>query len=66
MLFENLSKRALEELQKHMHRITYGPGDLIFQEGGPSAGFYIVIDGLVQYGKRSGRRGRRRLSLIHI
>jgi len=61
MLFENLSERALGELQKHMRRITYGPGDLIFQEGGPSAGFYIVIDGLVQYGKRSGRRGRRRI-----
>ncbi len=61
MLLENLSERALGELQKHMRRITYGPGDLIFQEGGPSAGFYIVIKGLVQYGKRSGKRGRRRI-----
>lgn len=61
MLLEDLSEQALRELQKHMRRITYGPGDLIFQEGGPSAGFYIVIDGLVQYGKRSGRRGRRRI-----
>ena len=61
MLFESLSEQALGELQKHMRRITYGPGDLIFQEGGPSAGFYIVINGLVQYGKRSARRGRRRI-----
>jgi CRP-like cAMP-binding protein len=61
MLFENLSEQALGELQKHMRRIRYEPGDLIFQEGGPSAGFYIVINGLVQYGKRSGRRGRRRI-----
>lgn len=63
-LFENLSERALEELQKHMRRITYGAGDLIFQEGGPSGGFYIVIDGLVQYGKHSGRRKRRRILKI--
>ncbi len=61
VLFENLSERALGELHTQIRRITYGPGDLIFQEGGPSAGFYIVITGLVQYGKRSGRRGRRRI-----
>ncbi len=61
MLFEHLSERALGELRKHMRKITYGKGDLIFQEGGPSAGFYIVISGLVQYGKRSGQRGRRRI-----
>ncbi len=64
ILFEGLSEQALAELQQRMRRITYGPGDLIFQEGGPSAGFYIVIDGLVQYGKHSGRRGRRRILKI--
>lgn len=60
-LFEDLSEEARGELQKQLRRITYGPEDLIFQEGGPSAGFYIVIKGLVQYGKRSGRGSRRRI-----
>lgn len=58
---QGMSAEAVAELQRHVRTISYGPEDLIFQEGGPSAGFYIVINGLVQYGKRSGQRGRRRI-----
>lgn len=61
-LLQELSEEALAELR--MRTIRYGPDDLIFQEGGPSAGFYVVIRGLVQYGKHSGRRGRRRILKI--
>lgn len=61
VFFGELDKRALAELHKGVRTITYGPGDLIFQEGGPSAGFYIILSGLVQYGKHAGRRGRRRI-----
>lgn len=61
LFLQGLSEEAVAELQKSARTITYGPEDLIFQEGGPSAGFYIVINGLVQYGKRSARRGRRRI-----
>ncbi|MCS7198522.1 MAG: Crp/Fnr family transcriptional regulator [Candidatus Bipolaricaulota bacterium] len=60
-LLQGLSAKARATLQQHLRVISYGPGDLIFQEGGPSAGFYIVLEGLVQYGKYSGRRTRRRI-----
>lgn len=63
-LLRELPEEALEELSRRLHKITYSRGDLIFQEGGPSAGFYFVVRGLVQYGKRSGRRGRRRILKI--
>jgi CRP-like cAMP-binding protein len=58
---QDLSEEALGELPQKVRTIRYRPDDLIFQEGGPSAGFYVVISGLVQYGKHSGRRGRRRI-----
>lgn len=61
VLFRELDERVLAELQESVRTITYGAGDLIFQQGGPSAGFYVIVSGLVQYGKRSGRRGRRRI-----
>ncbi len=61
LFLQGVSEETAAELQRHARTISYGAGDLIFQEGGPSGGFYIVITGLVQYGKRSGRRGRRRI-----
>ncbi len=64
VLFRDLSGEALTELRKLLRPIVYQAGELIFQEGGPSAGLYIILNGLVQYGKLSGRRNRRRILKI--
>jgi CRP-like cAMP-binding protein len=63
-LFKDLSEEALDELAALMRSISYRAGDLIFQEGGPSAGLHIVLSGLIQYGKFSGRHNRRRMLKI--
>ncbi len=63
-LFKDLSEEALDGLAALMRPIAYRAGDLIFQEGGPSAGLHIVLSGLIQYGKFSGRHNRRRILKI--
>ena len=63
-LFKDLSEEALDELAALMRPISYRAGDLIFQEGGPSIGLYVISEGLVQFGKLSGRRNRRRILKI--
>lgn len=60
-LFAELPAETLEELRQGLRTVFYHPGDLIFQEGGPAAGLYLVMEGRVVYGKYSGRRNRRRL-----
>jgi CRP/FNR family transcriptional regulator len=60
-IFSELNERSKSDLQSLLRYVTYRTGDLIFQEGGPSAGLYLILSGLVQYGKLSGRRHRRRI-----
>lgn len=63
-LFSGLDEHALKALQTLLRSVSYRAGDLIFQEGGPSAGLHIVLSGLIQYGKFSGRHNRRRMLKI--
>lgn len=51
-IFESLSSEELEDIQESVRIIDFKEGDLIFQEGSPTDGVYIVCNGFVRYGKR--------------
>lgn len=63
-LLKDLDEATLLELSQALRPVLYHSGDLIFQEGGPAASLYLVVQGYVVYGKYSGRRKRRRLLKI--
>jgi general secretion pathway protein D len=46
-LFENLSARELKKIARLLHERTYRPGEVIFREGDPGAGMFIVRKGKV-------------------
>lgn len=46
-VFEDLSGRELSEIQRIMHRRQYRPGEVIFQQGTPGLGMYVIVSGEV-------------------
>ena len=52
-IFSDLSTRELEELEKLVRKIKYGRGEIIFQEGAPAFGFYLIFEGRVKSVKRT-------------
>jgi len=60
-LFQGLNENAQADLAKSLRQVSYRAGDLIFQEGGPSVGIYLILSGFVQFGKLSTSRHRRRI-----
>ena len=46
-LFQDLSGRDLKKVARLLHERTYQPGEVIFREGDPGAGMYIVRKGKV-------------------
>ncbi len=51
-IFGSLSPGDLEEIQQSVRMINFKEGDLIFQEGSPADGVYMICNGFVRYGKR--------------
>ncbi|MCH7939387.1 MAG: cyclic nucleotide-binding domain-containing protein [Candidatus Marinimicrobia bacterium] len=47
-IFSTLSKRELREIEKIVHHRQYQPGEVIFNQGDPGLGMYIIIKGQVQ------------------
>ena len=54
-IFSDLKDKDLEKLREGVRRIQYGPGEIIFQEGAPAFGFYLIFEGMVKLVKRSMR-----------
>lgn len=52
-IFSDLSTRELEELERLVRKIKYGRGEIIFQEGAPAFGFYLIFEGRVKSVKRT-------------
>jgi len=52
-VFSDLSARDLAELEQFVKHIKYGPGEIIYQEGAPTFGFYLLFEGQVKEVKRS-------------
>lgn len=46
-VFESLNKRELGEIEKIIYRRTYAAGEIIFHQGDPGLGMYIVAQGTV-------------------
>jgi CRP-like cAMP-binding protein len=63
-ILKGLDDEALAEVSHLLRPVDYPAGELIFQEGGPCTGLYIILKGFAQYGKLSGRRNRRRILKI--
>lgn len=47
-LFEDLGEKELRKVEALIHRRTYRPGELVFSEGEPGVGMYIIKKGQVE------------------
>ena len=54
-IFSDLKAKDLEKLKQTVRRIECGKGEIIFHEGAPAFGFYLIFDGMVKLVKRSTR-----------
>jgi CRP/FNR family transcriptional regulator len=52
-IFSDLNPRELEELAGLIKRIKYRAEEIIFQEGAPAFGFYLIFSGRVKLVKRT-------------
>lgn len=52
-VFAELGLRELGEFEGLIKRIKYGRGEIIFQEGAPAFGFYLIFSGRVKLVKRT-------------
>lgn len=53
VLFKDVSTRDLARLVKKIMEKTYGPGDIVFQEGDLGRAFFIIAEGRVEILRRS-------------
>ncbi len=58
-IFGSLDLKHLEELEDRVRMIEFKEGDLIFQEGSPTDGVYIICQGFVRYGKTEKNNGEK-------
>ncbi len=63
-IFADLGERELEDLREDIKTIDYGKGEIIFQEGAPSFGFYLIFEGRIKLVKRTLRGKKQILKLI--
>lgn len=63
-LFSELSARDLSVVEKFLHPRTYNKDEVIFFEGDPGVGMYIVIEGNVDITKSSGNGKKINLATI--
>ncbi|HIC96534.1 TPA: Crp/Fnr family transcriptional regulator [Candidatus Bipolaricaulota bacterium] len=52
-IFADLNPREMEELEGLIRRIKYRTEEIIFQEGAPAFGFYLIFSGRVKLVKRT-------------
>jgi CRP/FNR family transcriptional regulator len=60
-IFSNLPPEGFGELTSLLEYIEYGRGEIIFQEGAPAFGLYIVCDGKVKLVRRSPDKRKKQL-----
>ena len=54
-IFSDLKEKEVQKLQENSRKIKYGKGEIIFQEGAPAFGLYLVFEGMIKLVKRSMR-----------
>lgn len=63
-LLAGLSESMLLRLQTVSRTVGYGPGEMIFQEGEPAFGFYIICEGKVKLSKYASQGKKQILKLL--
>lgn len=63
-LFSGLLSEEMQSLEQTAEMRAYHPGDVIFQEGDPGDGIYVVLDGTVQVSTLVSETERRVLTLV--
>jgi len=63
-IFSDLKNKELQKLRESVRSINYGRGEIIFQEGAPAFGFYLIFDGMVKLVKRSMRAKSQILKIV--
>ena len=63
-LFSNLPPRALDRLNELSRSVNYGAGEMIFQEGEPAFGLYIICSGKVKLSKYASQGKKQILKLL--
>jgi len=63
-IFVGLNAEGHEELARLVRRIEYSKDEVIFQEGEPAFGFYLICHGRVKLAKRSSKGKRQILKLL--
>ncbi len=63
-VFADLKPESLEKLKGMVRRIDYGAEELIYMEGAPAFGFYLVFSGAVKVVKRSAKGKSQILKII--
>ena len=63
-VFADLKAEDLEKLDQLIRRIDYGADELIFMEGAPAFGFYLVFSGAVKLVKRSAKGKSQILKIV--
>ncbi|MCD6128171.1 Crp/Fnr family transcriptional regulator [Candidatus Bipolaricaulota bacterium] len=63
-VFADLKAEDLEKLDQLIRKIDYGADELIFMEGAPAFGFYLVFSGAVKLVKRSAKGKSQILKIV--
>jgi len=63
-IFSDLRDKDLQKLGETVRKISYGRGEIIFQEGAPAFGFYLIFEGMVKLVKRSMRAKSQILKIV--
>ncbi len=63
-IFSDLKGKELDKLQEAVRKINYERGEIIFPEGAPAFGFYLIFEGMVKLVKRSMRAKSQILKIV--
>jgi CRP-like cAMP-binding protein len=63
-IFSDLDEKGLKELRAMARPVSYDKGELIFQEGEPAFGFYVICTGKVKLAKYSPTGKKQILKLL--
>jgi CRP-like cAMP-binding protein len=55
-VFEDLTKRELEAIERILHKREYRQDEVIFREGEPGVGMYIIESGRVRIATETGKQ----------
>jgi CRP-like cAMP-binding protein len=63
-IFCDLKDKELAKLREAIRKISCGRGEIIFHEGAPAFGFYLVFEGMIKLVKRSMRAKSQILKIV--